>query len=103
LSHSVCLSGFLSGSAWCGNPRAFGLSSRQLLTETFREAVNSNLNVMRAFAHGVSPQYAIQTSPGVYNEAMFRGLDFVLDAARQHGIKVGSAAAHIQSRLALLA
>lgn len=53
-------------------------------------AVAAGFTVMRAWTHGVTPNYALQTSPGVYNEAMFRGLDYALDEARQHGIKVSS-------------
>ena len=43
---------------------------------------------MRSWTDGVSPEYALQTSPGEYSEAMFRGLDYVLDQARQQGIRV---------------
>ena len=32
-----------------------------------------NLTVMRFWVPGVSPSYALQTSPGVYNEGMLKG------------------------------
>lgn len=32
----------------------------------------------------------LQTSPGEYNEAVFKGLDYVLDEARKRGIRVSS-------------
>ena len=52
------------------------------------EAVQANLTVMRAWAIGVTSPYYIQPSPGVFNEAIFKGLDYALDQARQHNIKV---------------
>jgi hypothetical protein len=51
-------------------------------------AVAAGFTVMRAWSHGVTPNYALQTAPGVYNEAMFRGLDYALDEAQQRNIKV---------------
>lgn len=51
------------------------------------KAVANGLNVMRAFATAVDPWYPLETAPGVYNEAMFQGLDYVLDQARSRGIK----------------
>ncbi|CAL8463534.1 g3068 [Coccomyxa elongata] len=51
-------------------------------------AVAAGFTVMRAWSHGVTPNYALQTSPGVYNEAMFQGLDYALDQAQQRNIKV---------------
>ena len=51
-------------------------------------AVASGLNVMRAWAHAVSPEYALQTSPGAFSEPIFRGLDYALDQARLRGLKV---------------
>ena len=52
------------------------------------KAVANKLNVMRAFATAVDPTYPLASSPGQYNENMFRGLDYALDQARQRGIKV---------------
>ncbi|KAK9860395.1 hypothetical protein WJX84_005375 [Apatococcus fuscideae] len=62
----------------------------QLIRTLMDEAAQANLTVMRAWAVGVTSNYAIQTSPGVFNEAMFRGIDYALDQARQHNIKVGT-------------
>ncbi len=36
------------------------------------------LNVMRVFAHTTDPNFPLQTAPGVYNEKVFKALDFVL-------------------------
>ena len=52
------------------------------------QAVSSGLTVMRAWADTVDTSYALQTAPGVYNEAVFRGLDYALDQASQHNIRV---------------
>ena len=60
----------------------------QMLRTTMSTAQQAGLTVMRSWADGVSPEFALQTSPGEYSEAMFRGLDYVLDQARQHGIRV---------------
>ena len=55
-------------------------------------AVANNLNVMRIWAQTVGFNRApFQTSPGVYNENIFRGLDYALDQARQRNIKAGCA------------
>ena len=60
----------------------------QMLRTTMSTAQQAGLTVMRAWTDGVSEQYALQTSPGEYSEAIFRGLDYVLDQARQQGIRV---------------
>ncbi|KAK9841349.1 hypothetical protein WJX74_004374 [Apatococcus lobatus] len=64
------------------------MTSPQLLREIMDQAVSSGLTVMRAMAFGVSPEYALETSPGQYSETIFRGMDYMLDQARQRGIKV---------------
>ena len=33
-------------------------------------------------------RYALEESPGVYNEAVFRGLDYFLDEARKRDMRV---------------
>lgn len=51
-------------------------------------AAEAGLTVLRMWTPGVTPGYRLQTKPGVYNEAMFRGLDYVLDEARKRNLKV---------------
>ena len=64
----------------------------QLVRAYLDTAVANNLNVMRIWAQTVGFNRApFQTSPGVYNENIFRGLDYALDQARQRNIKVGCA------------
>jgi mannan endo-1,4-beta-mannosidase len=36
----------------------------------------------------ITPGYATQTSPGVWNEEVLLGMDFVLDQARKRGLKI---------------
>ena len=64
------------------------MATLQLIRELFDMAVASNLNLVRFFAFAVSPEYALQPSPGQYNEAIFRGLDYALDQLRSRGLKV---------------
>lgn len=61
-------------------------------------AVAEGLTLLRTFAFATNPLYPMQTSPGVYNEAIFRGLDYVLDQARQRGIKACGVQAVYSSR-----
>ena len=62
----------------------------QLVRAYLDTAVANNLNVMRIWAQTVGFNRApFQTSPGMYNENIFRGLDYALDQARQRNIKVG--------------
>ena len=67
----------------------FTLPALQLLRSYMDTAVANNLNVMRIWAQTVGFNRApFQTSPGVYNENIFRGIDYTLDQARQRNLKV---------------
>ncbi|KAL3130967.1 hypothetical protein ABBQ38_000290 [Trebouxia sp. C0009 RCD-2024] len=79
-----------------GAPAIYGSSlpanttGPQLVRGYLDTAVTNNLNVMRIWAQTVGFNRApFQTSPGVYNENIFRGLDYALDQARQRNIKAG--------------
>lgn len=50
-----------------------GITGAQLMRQQMDAAVSHNLTVMRFWVPGVSPTYALQTSPGAYNEAMLEG------------------------------
>ncbi len=63
----------------------------QLIRSLLDKGRDADLTVVRIWAHTVDAQYAMQTSPGQYNEAIFRGLDYVLAEARLRGIRVGDA------------
>nr|GMD24532.1 mannan endo-1,4-beta-mannosidase 1-like [Ipomoea batatas] len=62
---------------------------RGKVTEVLREASAAGLSVCRtwAFADGGDPS-DLQTSPGVYNERVFQGLDFVISEARKFGVRL---------------
>lgn len=51
-------------------------------------AVRNGFTVMRAWAHGVTGQYATMPKPGEYDEGLLRGLDYALAEAGKRGIKV---------------
>ena len=57
------------------------------MREIMDEAAAAGLTLVRAWAHGSSPEYALQPQPGRFSEPVFRGLDYALDQARQRGIK----------------
>ena len=61
--------------------------SAQLIRDIMDLAVADQLTVLRTFAFATGAPYALQISPGSYNEAVFRGLDYALDQARQRGLK----------------
>lgn len=65
-------------------------SERHKISDVFREAANAGLTVCRtwAFSDGGASNQALQFSPGVYNEAVFQGLDFVVSEARKYGVKL---------------
>ena len=60
----------------------------QLTRDVMTKGKEANFNVIRAWATSASPHYALQTSPGNFSEAIFRGLDYALDQARQLDLKV---------------
>ncbi|KAL3845101.1 hypothetical protein ACJIZ3_002504 [Penstemon smallii] len=62
-------------------------STKDKVTETFKEASEYGMNVARtwAFSDGGGNR-PLQTTPGSYNEDMFRGLDFVVSEANKYGI-----------------
>ena len=59
-----------------------------LVRQILDKAQSHGLNVLRTWAHPMTAPYALATAPGVYNEAVFRGLDYLLDEARKRGVRV---------------
>ena len=64
-----------------------GSTGPALVRALLRRGAALGFIVMRTWAHSVNAQYALQTVPGKYSEAAFRGLDLLLDEARQANIK----------------
>ena len=60
----------------------------QLIRDVMTKGREAGLNVIRAWATSASQNYALQTAPGNFSEAMFRGLDYALDQARLLDLKV---------------
>ena len=67
----------------------------QLVRSMMSEAAAAGLNLVRAWAHASSPEYALQPSPGRFSEPVFRGLDYALDQARRRGLKVSAMTTHL--------
>lgn len=63
-------------------------SQRHLVSNVFQEASSHGLSVARTWAFNDAGDRALQTSPGIYNEQVFKGLDFVVAEARKYGIKL---------------
>ncbi|KAK8928881.1 Mannan endo-1,4-beta-mannosidase 6 [Platanthera zijinensis] len=63
-------------------------STRGKITETFEYASAVGLTVGRTWAFNDGGWRALQQSPGVYDENVFKGLDFVVSEARRYGIRL---------------
>ncbi|XP_038681023.1 mannan endo-1,4-beta-mannosidase 4-like [Tripterygium wilfordii] len=63
-------------------------STRTKVSTTFQQASKAGMNVARAFAFTDGGYSPLQSSPGVYNENMFKGLDYVIAEAKKYGIYV---------------
>ncbi|RZC89737.1 hypothetical protein C5167_035732 [Papaver somniferum] len=63
--------------------------SRKRVTEMIRRGAQMGMTVCRtwAFSDGKNPS-SLQISPGVFNEKVFQGLDFVIAEARRHKIRL---------------
>ncbi|GMH43167.1 hypothetical protein BSKO_11089 [Bryopsis sp. KO-2023] len=65
-----------------------GISGRLRVRETLSKASAAGLNVVRIWGHTNHEKFPFQSSPGVYNDLALEGLDFVLNQARQFGMRV---------------
>ncbi|CAI0556331.1 unnamed protein product [Linum tenue] len=65
------------------------VDQRHKVTEVFDQARAAGLTVCRtwAFSDGTGDQ-ALQITPGLYSEAVFQGLDFVISEAKKRGIRL---------------
>nr|GMD19440.1 mannan endo-1,4-beta-mannosidase 5 [Ipomoea batatas]GME03639.1 mannan endo-1,4-beta-mannosidase 5 [Ipomoea batatas]GME12623.1 mannan endo-1,4-beta-mannosidase 5 [Ipomoea batatas] len=62
-------------------------NERHKVTEVLRDASAAGLSVCRTLAFSDGERYnGLQIFPGVYDERVFKGLDFVLSEARKYGI-----------------
>ncbi|KAL9152148.1 hypothetical protein ABFS82_11G100600 [Erythranthe guttata] len=60
--------------------------TKEKVTETFAQASEYGMNLARTWAFSDGGNRPLQKSPGLYNEDMFKGLDFVVSEAKKHGI-----------------
>ncbi|CAI5979808.1 unnamed protein product, partial [Closterium sp. NIES-65] len=65
------------------NPSTMGT-----VNATLDDMVSMNLSVVRTWGFSTQASSPVQLSPGVYNQTLLRGLDFVLAQARLRGIRV---------------
>ncbi|CAN4099992.1 unnamed protein product [Withania somnifera] len=63
-------------------------TERYKVSEVFKEASAAGLSVCRTWAFSDGGDAALQISPGVYDERVFQGLDFVISEARKYGIRL---------------
>ncbi|CAA0833702.1 Mannan endo-1-4-beta-mannosidase 7 [Striga hermonthica] len=63
-------------------------NERYKVTEVLREASAAGLTVCRTWAFSDGGDRALQLSPGIYDERVFQGLDFVVAEARKYGIRL---------------
>ncbi|XP_030523680.1 mannan endo-1,4-beta-mannosidase 5-like [Rhodamnia argentea] len=63
-------------------------SDRIKVSDVFREASAAGLSVCRTWAFSDGGDRGLQTSPGVYDERVFQGLDFVISEARRSGVRL---------------
>ncbi|KAK6932083.1 Glycoside hydrolase, family 5 [Dillenia turbinata] len=63
-------------------------SERYKVSNVFRDAIAAGLSVCRTWAFADGGDHALQMSPGVYDERVFQGLDFVISEARKYGIRL---------------
>ncbi|RVW62600.1 Mannan endo-1,4-beta-mannosidase 5 [Vitis vinifera] len=63
-------------------------SQRNKVSDVFRQASAAGLSVCRTWAFSDGGYQALQISPGVYDERVFQGLDFVISEARKNGIRL---------------
>ncbi|KAK6937957.1 Glycoside hydrolase, family 5 [Dillenia turbinata] len=63
-------------------------SQRNKVSEVLHQASAAGLSVCRTWAFSDGGYQALQISPGVYDERVFQGLDFVISEARKYGVRL---------------
>ncbi|XP_058110712.1 mannan endo-1,4-beta-mannosidase 6 [Magnolia sinica] len=63
-------------------------STRSKVTEVFQQASSVGLTVCRTWAFNDGGWRALQKSPSVYDEEVFKGLDFVISEAKKQKIRL---------------
>ncbi|CAI9755094.1 unnamed protein product [Fraxinus pennsylvanica] len=86
LESPVYLNGW--NSYWLMEESVWG-PSRYRVSDMLKKGAEMGMTVCRtwAFSDGARPN-DLQTQPGVFNERVFKGLDYVVYEARKHGIRL---------------
>ncbi|RVW62608.1 Mannan endo-1,4-beta-mannosidase 5 [Vitis vinifera] len=63
-------------------------SQRSKVSDVFSQAAAARLSVCRTWAFNDGGTQALQISPGVYDERVFQGLDFVISEAKKNGVRL---------------
>nr|GEV05398.1 putative mannan endo-1,4-beta-mannosidase 9 [Tanacetum cinerariifolium] len=63
-------------------------ATRTKVACAFQEASRLGMNIVRTWAFSDGGSKPLQTSPGSYNEDMFKGLDFVVSQAKKYGLRI---------------
>nr|XP_043609589.1 putative mannan endo-1,4-beta-mannosidase 9 [Erigeron canadensis] len=63
-------------------------SSKAKVTDVFQQASKLGMNVVRTWGFSDGGNKPLQTSPGSYNEVMFKALDFVISEAKKYGLRL---------------
>ncbi|XP_019261198.1 PREDICTED: mannan endo-1,4-beta-mannosidase 1 [Nicotiana attenuata] len=63
-------------------------SERYKVTEVLKDASAAGLSVCRTWAFSDGGDRALQISPGVYDERVFEGLDFVISEAKKYDVRL---------------
>lgn len=63
-------------------------STRSKVSQLFEQASSVGLTVCRTWAFNDGQWRALQTSPSIYDQQVFQGLDFVVSEARKYKIRL---------------
>lgn len=63
-------------------------STRGKVSDVFKQASSVGMTVCRTWAFNDGQWRALQISPGVYDQAVFKGLDFVVSEAKRYGVRL---------------
>ncbi|CAH9101203.1 unnamed protein product [Cuscuta epithymum] len=63
-------------------------STRGKVSDVFKQASSVGMTVCRTWAFNDGQWRALQISPGVYDELVFKGLDFVVSEAKNYGVRL---------------
>ena len=68
--------------------RHLRLPGKEMIVRLMNQGVATGMKVMRLWAHTITEGFATQTAPGVWNEDILLGFDFVIDQAHRRGLKL---------------